>query len=93
MADIITIEQMFGALVRQETLEDAAQEMAALATSYPEMVGEVRVALTKAIVASDGQSVIDAVNLSGYRVTEVAEAKKYCKELLDLFMARLADGA
>lgn len=82
-----TLDNIFGAFVGQDTLEEAANEMAAAAGAYPELASEFRDLLGSA--ASSGAqpdaSVQTAVNCSGYRVSTPAEAAELCGELLALF--------
>ena len=87
----VDLEQIFGAFVNQDTLEDAASWMADLVVSYPELRIEFESALTGAIVCGvrDEASVIAAVNRSGYRVTSANDAKGLCSDLLKLFQAQL----
>ena len=90
MSEPITLEQIFAAFVRQDTLEDVALEMAGLARIHPEIVDEIYAALTPDIGSGNGQPLIDAVNRSGYRVSNALEAKEFCAELLALFMRQVA---
>lgn len=94
MPQPVTLEQIFGGFVRQETLEDAAQEMASFARSDAQFFREVSAALTEAIASGSDQdlSVLTAVHGSGYRVADAAEARQYCSDLLDMFRAQVANG-
>jgi hypothetical protein len=94
MPQPITLDQIFGAFVRQDSLEEAAFDMAALARRHPELLEEIGAALRQAIHsnAGDEPSVVDAVHCSGYYVADAAEAKKYCVELLELFLGHIANG-
>jgi hypothetical protein len=85
----MSLERIFGAIVRQGTLEEAAEEMASLAASYSEMKAEFTGLLAAAINAAalGDSSVVKAVNRSGYQVASPEEAGQYCSELLALFSA------
>lgn len=85
----VSLEQLFGAFVNQGTLEEAAEMMAGLVESYPEMEAEFTEVLQQAVGAAlrGEEAVISAVNQSGYRVATAHEAGQYCAELLRLFQA------
>jgi hypothetical protein len=87
MATVTTLEQIFGAFVAQGTLEEAADMMAGLAESYPELRGEfAEVLRSGAAAARKGDtSIVDAVNFSGYRAIDSSDAAKYCEDLLTLY--------
>lgn len=90
MPQPVSLEQLFGAFVNQGTLEEAAEMMARLAVQYPEMGAEFCGALNAGVEAAarNDESVVLAVNRSGYHVVTTYEAGQYCSELLQLFQAR-----
>lgn len=94
MLQPVTLEQLFGAFVNQGTLEEAAEMMASLAVQHPEMEVEFREALSAGAdaAARNDESVVSAVNKSGYQVATTYEAGKYCSELLQLFQAHYKQG-
>ena len=79
--------------MNQGTLEDAAAWMARLALEQPQLRHEFEICLVSAIRDSQNgnQYVVDAVNRSGYRVSDNEEAGEYCVELLSLFKAAVRD--
>lgn len=78
MPQPITLDQIFGALVRKDTIEQAAFDMAVLARRHPEPLEEIGAALRQATHsnAGDESSVIDAVHCGGYYVADAAEANQ-----------------
>jgi hypothetical protein len=89
MPQPVSLEQLFGAFVNQGTLEEAAEMMVTLAARYPEIEFEFYEALSSGITAAarNDESVVLAVNMSGYRVRTAHEAGELCSELLQLFQA------
>ena len=82
-----SIENIFGAYVNQDTLEDAATWLASNAVADAAYCAEVHAALRDAEergTAGD-TSVVFAVNRSGYRVSNAAEAAELIRELRQLF--------
>jgi alkanesulfonate monooxygenase SsuD/methylene tetrahydromethanopterin reductase-like flavin-dependent oxidoreductase (luciferase family) len=90
MPQPVSLEQLFGAFVNQGTLEEAAEMMASLAVQHPELEAAFCEALDAGAEAAarDEESVVLAVNKSGYQVVTTYEAGQYCSELLQLFQAR-----
>lgn len=89
MSTPITLEQLFGAFVNQGTIEEAAAWMSGLAISHPDLSIEFDDVLRRSIEAA-GQGerwVIEAVNLSGYRVQSASEARELCVDLLNAYEA------
>lgn len=87
-----TLENIFGAYVNQETLEQAALWMAANAESDAGYRAEVLEALTaghRRGQAGDS-SVMQAVNRSGYQVQNADEAAELIFELRALFEKTLS---
>ncbi|MDM4771103.1 hypothetical protein [Solimonas sp. SE-A11] len=91
MATTETLENIFGAYVAQDTLEEAASRIVDLILSYPEMKEEFVSILADGIFrASAGDaSVAAAVEQSGYHVSGTDEAGQYCVELLELINSAL----
>ena len=91
MRDPTSLEQIFGAIVVQGTLEEAAREMASLVASYPELRAEYIEALRSAVQAGESgeAAVAVAVNRSGYQAASPQEAAEYCSELLKCFQSEL----
>lgn len=86
-----SLENIFGAIVNQETLEEAALWMAELARDDLHIAQEFEHCLKRGMAqASSGNSaVIEAINLSGYRINNTDEAASYCRELLLLYRQAL----
>ena len=84
-----SLENIFGAHIAQGTLEDAAQAMASLAQSYPDLGPEFIAILQDGFSAAVGgdAAVVSAVNRSGYSVSTTQEAGELISELLDLLRA------
>ncbi len=88
-----SLENIFGAIVSQGTLEEAALWMAELAHDDPQIAHELECCLEQGIerASSGDKSVNEAINRSGYRVNNTNDAATYCRELLLLFHEALAD--
>ena len=82
-----SIENIFAAFVNQGTLEEAAAWMSSVARAHSGLHDEFKAALSGGIAAAErgDMSVVEAVNMSGYRVSTAAEAGEYCSELLVLY--------
>ena len=83
------LQQIFGAYVRQETLEAAAAEMADLGRAYPDLDNDFRMTLAEGIEAArTGDTAARAVvEKSGYRAPSPADAELTMTELLRLYEA------
>jgi hypothetical protein len=81
-----SLENIFGAHIAQGTLEDAAQAMASLVQSYPDLGTELMAVLQDGVAAAarGDLNVANAVNRSGYRVSTAQEAGELIIELLNL---------
>ena len=81
-----SLENIFGAHIAQGTLEDAAQAMASIAQSYPDLGAEFIATLQDGLSAAGrgDAAVVGAVNHSGYRVSTAQEAGELIAELLNL---------
>lgn len=79
--------QIFGAYVRQGTLEDAAAEMAENGRAYPELAASYATALAAGIAAvrAGDTTICEAVNKSGYRADTAEEAEELLSELRRLY--------
>lgn len=86
-----TLENIFGAFVNQGTLEDAALWLAELGNSDPQFAKEVVSCLTRGVELGfkGEQSVVSAVNHSGYQVSSPRNAALCCQELLQLLQGKL----
>nr|WP_315383417.1 hypothetical protein [uncultured Sphingomonas sp.] len=84
------LQQIFGAYVRQETLEAAAAEMVDAARAYPDLHQSFREALVGGIEAAQAgdAAVCKAIEQSGYRARSVAEAQSIITELLRIYAAK-----
>lgn len=87
-----SLENIFGAIVNQGTLEEAALWMAELAQDDPQIAHEFARCLEQGIeqALSGDKTAKEAINMSGYRVNNTNEAATYCRELLLLFCEALA---
>jgi len=87
-----TLEDIFGAFVNQGTLEEAALWMAELAEEDPVFAKEIVTCLITGVEQGTigDQSVVIAVNRSGYRVSSPIEAAQYCQKLLELFHGKIS---
>jgi ABC-type nitrate/sulfonate/bicarbonate transport system substrate-binding protein len=81
------LQQIFGAYVRQETLEVAAAEMADVVRAYPDLHRSFCETLAEGIEAAQAgdAAVCNAVEQSGYSAPSVAEAESILLELLRLY--------
>jgi hypothetical protein len=86
------LDQIFGAYVRQETLETAANDMANISDAYPEMHDQFVLTLARAVEAAHAGDVeiCRSIESSGYYCSDTAEAEKICGELLTLYQGRFA---
>ena len=84
----MTLDQIFGAFVNQTTLEEAADWMADVSASDPNLFTQIQTCLNEGMrLGAEGDlKVVHAVHRSGYRVSTPNEAGDYCSELLTLFM-------
>jgi hypothetical protein len=87
-----TLENIFGAFVNQGTLEEAAAWMAELTVEYPDLADEFTTSLMLGCAGkSDSNiSLVEAVTRSGYYVNSTEGAAALCKELLSLYLKRIA---
>ncbi|RSV40857.1 hypothetical protein CA234_10595 [Sphingomonas sp. ABOLE] len=82
------LQQIFGAYVHQDTLDTAAAEMAGLGQAYPDLDEGFRGALRRSIefARSGDAGVCIAIEKSGYRALNTAEAQLILAELLRLYI-------
>lgn len=86
---IETLENLFGAWVTQESLQDAAAHMAAHAEAAPRFRERVDKAFAIALAPENSadKRLIACVNESGYRVENVEDALWFVAELQALYEA------
>ena len=86
--------QIFGAIVRQQTLESGAEEMAAMARSCPDLHATYLEVLSNGIQAAHGgdTSICSSVERSGYYAPQPEDAEELIRELQRLYRERYAEG-
>lgn len=84
------LQQIFGAYVRQETLEVAAVEMADVSRAYPDLHDSFFKTLTTGIEAARAgdPDACAAVEKSGYFASSAADAESIIAELFRLYVAK-----
>ncbi len=81
------LEQIFGAYVRQGTLESAAGEMAENGRAHPELAASYATTLAAGIKAAKAGdiTICEAVEKSGYRAPTADEAEALITDLRRLY--------
>jgi len=81
------LDQIFGAYVRQETLENAAREMAENAETYPELRATFDNAIADGLQRAEAGDIrsCQSVENSGYYAKTPNEAANLIRELQALF--------
>jgi hypothetical protein len=84
------LTQIFGAHVRQDSLESGALEMASLAKAYPDLDARFLQALSKGIEAArrGDRDVCRCVESSGYYAPEPQYAEELIMELRRLYIQK-----